>query len=173
MNLKDKIVSIPNYPKEGIIFRDVMPLFEDPEALKEAIDRIAEYGKQVKADVIVGPEARGFMVGVPVAYAMNAAFVPARKPGKLPRDVERISYDLEYGSNELEILKDAIKPGQRVLLVDDLLATGGTVKASRELVEKLGGEVVGAAFIIELVDLKGCEQFSDLDAMSLIEFEGE
>ncbi|MGX7348611.1 adenine phosphoribosyltransferase [Aerococcus vaginalis] len=173
MNLKDTIVSIPNYPKEGIIFRDVMPLFEDADAMKEAIDRIAEYGKQVKADVVIGPEARGFMVGVPVAYAMNAGFVAARKPGKLPREVERISYDLEYGSNELEILKDAIKPGQRVLLVDDLLATGGTVKASRELVERLGGEVVGAAFIIELVDLKGREQFSDLDVMSLIEFEGE
>ncbi|MCW1013178.1 adenine phosphoribosyltransferase, partial [Streptococcus anginosus] len=132
----------------GIIFRDITPLLQDPQAFQYAVDKIADFAREKSADVIIGPEARGFIVGCPVAYALNKGFVPARKKNKLPREKVSIEYDLEYGSNTIEIHKDAIQPGQKVLIVDDLLATGGTIRGTKKLVEELGGEVVGAAFII-------------------------
>ncbi|WP_195851138.1 adenine phosphoribosyltransferase [Aerococcus tenax] len=171
MNLKDYIKDIPNFPEEGIIFRDITPLLQDPEAFQYAVDKIAEFAREKSADVIIGPEARGFIVGCPVAYALNKGFVPARKKNKLPREKVSIEYDLEYGSNTIEIHKDAIQPGQKVLIVDDLLATGGTIRGTKKLVEELGGEVVGAAFIIELENLKGRQLINDLDILSLINYE--
>ncbi|MDK6597453.1 MULTISPECIES: adenine phosphoribosyltransferase [Aerococcus] len=171
MNLKDYIKDIPNFPEEGIIFRDITPLLQDPEAFQYAVDKIADFAREKSADVIIGPEARGFIVGCPVAYALNKGFVPARKKNKLPREKVSIEYDLEYGSNTIEIHKDAIQPGQKVLIVDDLLATGGTIRGTKKLVEELGGEVVGAAFIIELENLKGRQLINDLDILSLINYE--
>lgn len=171
MNLKDYIKDIPNFPEEGIIFRDITSLLQDPEAFQYAVDKIADFAREKSADVIIGPEARGFIVGCPVAYALNKGFVPARKKNKLPREKVSIEYDLEYGSNTIEIHKDAIQPGQKVLIVDDLLATGGTIRGTKKLVEELGGEVVGAAFIIELENLKGRQLINDLDILSLINYE--
>ncbi|KAA9240669.1 MULTISPECIES: adenine phosphoribosyltransferase [Aerococcus] len=171
MNLKDYIKDIPNFPEEGIIFRDITPLLQDPQAFQYAVDKIADFAREKSADVIIGPEARGFIVGCPVAYALNKGFVPARKKNKLPREKVSIEYDLEYGSNTIEIHKDAIQPGQKVLIVDDLLATGGTIRGTKKLVEELGGEVVGAAFIIELENLKGRQLINDLDILSLINYE--
>ena len=158
MNLKNYVATIENYPKEGIIFRDITPLMNDGEAYKYATEQIVEFAKENNIDIVVGPEARGFIFGCPVSYALGVGFVPVRKPGKLPREVIEYSYDLEYGSNKLCLHKDSIKPGQRVLIVDDLLATGGTVEATIKLVEELGGIVAGLAFLIELVDLKGVEK---------------
>lgn len=172
-NLKDIVITIPNYPKEGIMFRDVTPLMQDGEAYKQITLEFAKFAKEVGAEVIAGPESRGFIFGCPVATELGIGFVPVRKPNKLPREVVSASYSLEYGTNVLCMHKDAIKPGQKVLIIDDLLATGGTVKATRELVEELGGVVVGACFIIELVDLKGRKLFEDLKVKSLIEYEGE
>ncbi|WP_198434669.1 adenine phosphoribosyltransferase [Aerococcus mictus] len=171
MNLKDYIKDIPNFPEEGIIFRDITPLLQDPQAFQYAVDKIADFAREKSADVIIGPEARGFIVGCPVAYALNKGFVPARKKNKIPREKVSIEYDLEYGSNTIEIHKDAIQPGQKVLIVDDLLATGGTIRGTKKLVEELGGEVVGAAFIIELENLKGRQLINDLDILSLINYE--
>lgn len=170
MNLKDYIASIPNYPKEGVTFRDISPLMADGEAYRYATQQIVEYAKDKKIDMIVGPEARGFIVGCPVAFEAGVGFAPVRKPGKLPRKTIEVSYELEYGSDTLTIHEDAIKPGQRVLLCDDLLATGGTVKASIELIEKLGGIVVGCAFLIELADLKGREKIEGYDILALMEY---
>ncbi|MCY3046055.1 adenine phosphoribosyltransferase [Aerococcus urinae] len=170
MNLKDYIKDIPNFPEEGIIFRDITPLLQDPEAFQYAVNKIADFAREKSVDVIIGPEARGFIVGCPVAYDLNKGFVPARKKNKLPREKVSIEYDLEYGSNTIEIHKDAIQPGQKVLIVDDLLATGGTIRGTKKLVEELGGEVVGAAFIIELEGLKGRQLISDLDILSLINY---
>ena len=150
INLEDYVASIPNFPKEGILFRDVTPIMQDGEAFREAIRLLVEYAKSVNADVIVGPESRGFVFGTPVAIEMGIGFVPARKPGKLPRETVSCEYALEYGTNEIHIHKDAIKPGQRVVVVDDLLATGGTAKATANIIEELGGVVAGFAFIIEL-----------------------
>ncbi|MCU0104842.1 adenine phosphoribosyltransferase [Acholeplasma vituli] len=160
MNLKDYIASIENFPKEGILFRDITPLMLNGEAYKYACDEMVRFAKEVNATLIIGPEARGFIFGCPVAYALNLGFAPVRKPGKLPRETVTVKYDLEYGSNELSLHADAVKKGDRVLIVDDLLATGGTVEATVQLVEKLGGEVVGAAFFIELEALKGREKLS-------------
>ena len=171
MNLKDYIKDIPNFPEEGIIFRDITPLLQNPQAFQYAVDKIADFAREKSADVIIGPEARGFIVGCPVAYALNKGFVPARKKNKLPREKVSIEYDLEYGSNTIEIHKDAIQPGQKVLIVADLLATGGTIRGTKKLVEELGGEVVGAAFIIELENLKGRQLINDLDILSLINYE--
>ncbi|AEA01654.1 MULTISPECIES: adenine phosphoribosyltransferase [Aerococcus] len=171
MNLKDYIKDIPNFPEEGIIFRDITPLLQDPEAFQYTVDKIADFAREKSADVIIGPEARGFIVGCPVAYALNKGFVPARKKNKLPREKVSIEYDLEYGSNTIEIHKDAIQPGQKVLIVDDLLATGGTIRGTKKLVEELGGEVVGAAFIIELENLKGRQLINDLDILALINYD--
>ena len=150
INLEDYVASIPNFPKEGILFRDVTPIMQDGEAFREATRLLVEYAKSVNADVIVGPERRGFVFGTPVAYEMGIGFVPARKPGKLPRETVSVEYALEYGTNEIHMHKDSIKPGQRVVIVDDLLATGGTAKATAQLIEELGGVVAGFAFIIEL-----------------------
>ena len=155
IDLKDYIASIPDYPTKGILFRDVTPLVDDGEAFKEAVRQLAEYAKSVGADLIAGPESRGFIFGCPTAYELGIGFVPVRKPGKLPRETISASYSLEYGTNELFMHKDAVKPGQRVVMIDDLLATGGTAKATAEMVKKLGGVVAGCAFVIELDGLPG------------------
>ncbi|MGI6154953.1 MAG: adenine phosphoribosyltransferase [Enterococcus sp.] len=170
MNLKDYIASIPNYPSEGVTFRDISPLMADGQAYRYATQQIVDYASEKKIDMIVGPEARGFIVGCPVAYEAGVGFAPVRKPGKLPRKTIEVSYELEYGTDTLTIHEDAIKPGQRVLICDDLLATGGTIKASIELIERLGGVVVGCAFLIELTDLKGRDKIKDYDILSLMEF---
>ncbi|MDY0209904.1 MAG: adenine phosphoribosyltransferase [Acholeplasma sp.] len=155
MNLKDYIASIEDFPQKGILFRDITPLMLNGEAYKLACDQMAEFAKEKGANLIVGPEARGFIFGCPVAYALGCGFAPVRKPGKLPRETVTVKYDLEYGSNELSLHADSIKPGDKVMIVDDLLATGGTVDATIQLVEKLGGTVVGLAFFIELESLEG------------------
>lgn len=162
MNLKDYIATIPNFPSEGILFRDITPLMLEGKAFKQACDEMVAFAKKVGASVIVGPEARGFIFGCPVAYALGIGFAPVRKPGKLPRETVSVSYDLEYGSNSLSLHKDAVKHGDKVLVIDDLLATGGTVEATVDLVRKLGGEVVGCAFFIELEDLNGREKLKGI-----------
>ena len=170
MNLKDYIAKVDNYPEEGIIFRDITPLMANGEAFKEATQQIVNYAKELGADVVVGPEARGFIVGCPVAYALEIGFVPVRKKGKLPREIIEVDYSLEYGSNTLTMHKDALIPGQRVLITDDLLATGGTIKATIDLVEALGGVVVGCAFLIELEDLKGRYKLAGYDIKTLMTY---
>lgn len=170
LNLKDYIISIPDYPKEGIIFRDITPLLQNGDAFDETIERIASYAKEKGATKIVGPESRGFIFGCPVAKELHIGFVPARKPGKLPRETVFEKYDLEYGSNEIHIHKDAIKPGEKVLIVDDLLATGGTALATAKLIEELGGEVVGCAFVIELLDAKGRDFLKNYDIYCLMQY---
>jgi adenine phosphoribosyltransferase len=170
MNLKDYIASIPNYPSEGIVFRDISPLMADGEAYRAATKQIVDYAKEQQIDMVVGPEARGFIVGCPVAFELGVGFAPVRKPGKLPRKTIEVSYDLEYGSDTLTLHEDAIQPGQRVLICDDLLATGGTIKATIELVEKLGGVVVGCAFLIELMDLHGRNKIEGYDILTLMEY---
>ena len=171
MDLREKVRVIEDFPKEGISFKDITTLISDGEALKEAVDKMAEFFKDKNIDLVVGPEARVFIFGVPVAYALGAGFVPVRKPGKLPADTVKVEYDLEYGSDILEIHKDAIKPGLRVAIVDDLLATGGTIAAVTKLVEQVGGEVVGLSFAIELEELKGREKLKDYDVMSLLKYD--
>ena len=170
MNLKDYIKDIKDFPIEGILFRDVTPLMQDGEAFNYAINELVTYAKSVGAELIVGPEARGFLFGCPVAYALNVGFVPIRKPGKLPRETISYEYDLEYGSNTLCVHSDAIKKGQKVLIIDDLLATGGTVEATTKLIEKMGGEVVGCAFLIELLDLKGRELLKEYNVKTLLQY---
>lgn len=170
MDLKNYIARVDNYPKEGIIFRDITPLMADGQAFAYATQQIVDYARKLEVDVVVGPEARGFIVGCPVAYALEIGFIPVRKPGKLPREVVQVEYDLEYGSNKLSIHKDAIQPGQRVLVTDDLLATGGTIGATIDLVEKLGGIVVGCAFLIELTDLNGKDNLKGKNYKALMEY---
>lgn len=170
MNLKKYIAEIQDFPKHGILFRDITPLMNNGEAFAYASSLLIEYAKKVGAEVIVGPEARGFIFGCPVAYALKIGFVPVRKPNKLPRETVSYRYDLEYGSNTLCLHADAIKKGQRVLVVDDLLATGGTIDATIHLVEKLGGNVVGCAFLIELLDLKGRDRIQKYDIYTLIQY---
>lgn len=170
MKLEQYIAAINDFPKEGIIFRDITPLMADGAAFKDACSQLCDFARKVGADVIVGPESRGFIFGCPVAYELNVGFVPVRKPGKLPRETVSYSYDLEYGQNELHIHKDAIKPNQKVLVIDDLLATGGTVDATIKLIESCQGQVVGCAFLIELEDLKGREVLKDYEVCSLIKF---
>ena len=170
MDLKEKIRVIENFPKEGISFKDITTLIADKEGLKASIDAIVDYLKDKNIDLIVGPEARGFIFGVPVAYAMGVGFVPVRKPGKLPAETISVTYDLEYGSDEIQIHKDAIKPGQRVAIVDDLLATGGTVEAVTKLIEQAGGVVASIDFVTELTDLKGRDKLKGYDVMSLVEY---
>ncbi|MBR3694081.1 MAG: adenine phosphoribosyltransferase [Erysipelotrichales bacterium] len=155
MNLKDYIAAVPDFPKEGILFRDITPLMANGEAFHEACNKMVEFAKEIEATVVVGPESRGFIFGCPVAHELKIGFVPVRKPGKLPRETVSLKYDLEYGSNELHMHKDSIKPGDKVLIIDDLLATGGTVDATIKLVEGMGGKVVGCGFLIELEGLKG------------------
>ena len=171
MNLKNYIAEIIDFPKEGISFKDITPVLQDPEAFKYAVNKITEYAKDLNVDVVVGPEARGFLFGVPAALDLGVGFVPVRKPGKLPRAVETAHYELEYGTDSLCMHSDAIKPGQKVLIVDDLLATGGTLKATIELIERLGGEVVGCAFLIELVGLPGRDVLKGYDMMALTQYE--
>lgn len=171
MDLKNNVRVIEGFPKEGISFKDVTTILQDKIAFKFTIDSIVNYLKDKKIDIVVGPEARGFLFGTPVAYQIGAGFVPIRKKGKLPFETMSVSYDLEYGSDELEIHKDAIKPGQRVAIIDDLLATGGTVASVAKLVELVGGEVVSIDFVIELTGLKGIEKLRGYDVMSLIKYE--
>lgn len=170
MDLKSKIRVIEGFPKEGISFKDITTLINDKEAYKYTVDTLAEYIKDKDVDVVVGPEARGFIFGAPLAYKLGAAFVPVRKKGKLPYETVEVEYDLEYGKDSLEIHKDAIKPGQKVVIVDDLLATGGTIEAVAKLIEKSGAELVGMEFVIELTDLKGRDKLKDYDVMSLVQY---
>mgnify|MGYP000981302605 CR=1 FL=1 len=170
MDLKEYIADIPDFPEPGVLFRDVTPLLADKDAYKEAIRLLVEFAKEKDVDVIAGPEARGFLFGCPVAYKVNAGFVPVRKPGKLPRETVSASYDLEYGKNEVHIHADSIKPGENVVIIDDLLATGGTVEATIQLVEQLGGKVVGIAFLIELEALKGREKLKDYNVYSVLTY---
>lgn len=171
MNLKDRIRVIDNFPKEGISFKDITTLIADGEGLKEAIDKIVEHLKDKNIDLIVGPEARGFIFGVPVAYALGIGFIPVRKPGKLPGEVVSVNYGLEYGEDELQIHKDAIKPGQRVAIVDDLLATGGTVEGVAKLIEQAGGKVASLDFVIELTELNGKGKLKGYDVLSLVKYD--
>lgn len=170
MDLKDYIREIPDFPKEGINFKDITTLMQNGEVFKTTIDRFVENLKDKEVDLIVGPEARGFLMGTPVAYALGVGFVPVRKPGKLPSETISYSYGLEYGEDTLEIHKDSIKKGQKVAIVDDLLATGGTMEATAKLIEKLGGEVVSMQFLIELESLKGRENLSKYDVNSLVKY---
>lgn len=170
MDYKEYVKIVEDWPKEGIKFKDITPLMDNGKAYKSAIDEIVAYAKEKQVDIIVGPEARGFIIGCPVSYALEIGFAPVRKAGKLPREVIKVEYGLEYGSNVLTIHKDAIKPGQRVLITDDLLATGGTIEATIELVEELGGIVAGCAFIIELSYLDGMDKLKDYDVLTLMSY---
>ncbi|WAW15563.1 adenine phosphoribosyltransferase [Peptostreptococcus equinus] len=173
MNLEKKIRNIQDFPKPGIGFKDITTLIGDGEAFKYTIDKMVNDIKAYDVDIVVGPEARGFIFGTPVAYGLGVGFVPIRKPGKLPSEVESYEYDLEYGTDILEIHKDAIKPGMKVAIVDDLLATGGTTKAATELIEKLGGEVVILEFVIELEFLNGREKLQQYNVNSLVSYSAE
>lgn len=170
MDLKKYVTIVEDWPKPGIRFKDISTIMDNGEAYKYATDEIVKYAVQKNVDMIVGPEARGFIIGCPVAYAMTKGFAPVRKEGKLPREVIRAEYDLEYGTNVLTMHKDAIKPGQRVLVVDDLLATGGTVEATIKLVEQMGGIVAGCAFLIELTYLDGREKLKGYDICTLMQY---
>ncbi|MCI9125884.1 MAG: adenine phosphoribosyltransferase [Eubacterium sp.] len=167
------IRSIPDFPEPGIIFRDITTVTQDPEGLKIAIDSMAEKLKDLDFDVVVGLEARGFIFGMPIAYLLGKSFVLVRKKGKLPCKTISESYDLEYGQAEIEIHTDAIKPGQKVVLVDDLIATGGTIEAAIKLIERLGGEVVDNLFLVELAGLKGREKLSDYRVDAVVTYEGK
>jgi len=164
------IRDIPDFPKPGIIFKDITPVLQHPEAFGQVIDGMAAYAELKKPDVIIGIESRGFILGAPVALALEKGFVPVRKVGKLPYETVQCEYDLEYGTAAVEMHKDAVKPGQKILIVDDLLATGGTAAAAARLVEELGGEVVGMVFLIELGFLNGRAQISDYDVKSFITY---
>lgn len=170
--VEDYVRSIPDFPEPGIIFRDVTTILQDADGLHLAVDEILDMLKDVDFDVVVGPESRGFIFGVPVAYTAHKGFVPVRKKGKLPCETVSMEYDLEYGSAVIEIHKDAIKPGQKVVIVDDLIATGGTIEAIIKLIEGLGGEVVKICFVMELAGLKGREKLSGYDVDSIITYEG-
>ena len=170
MNLKDYITDVVDFPEKGIIFRDISPLMQNGDAYRFAVNEIVEFAKDLGVDKVVGPEARGFIVGCPVAYKMGIGFAPARKKGKLPRETVSVTYDLEYGQSSLYMQKDAIKPCQKVLLVDDLMATGGTLAATIKLIEKLGGIVVGTAFLIELTDLHGRDKIKGYDMYTLMQY---
>ena len=170
MDLKKYIADVQDFPIEGILFRDITPLMASGEAFGEACNQITEFAKGVGATIIVGPESRGFIFGCPVAKDLGIGFIPVRKPNKLPRETVSIKYDLEYGSNELHMHADSIKKGDKVLIIDDLLATGGTVDAAIKLVEKMGGEVVGCAFLIELVDLKGRDLLKGYNVHSVMKY---
>ena len=171
--LEEYVRSIPDFPEPGVIFRDVTSILQDADGLNLAIDSMQSYLKDMDLDVIVGLESRGFMFGVPLAYNLHKAFVPVRKKGKLPCETISQTYDLEYGSEEIEIHKDAIRPGQKVAVVDDLIATGGTVEAAVKLIERLGGEVVKIVFLMELEGLKGREKLKGYNVDSVIRYEGK
>lgn len=171
--IEDYVRSIPDFPEPGIIFRDVTSILQDADGLKLAIDSMQECLKDTEVDVIVGTESRGFMFGVPIAYNLHKLFVPVRKKGKLPCETVSRSYDLEYGSATIEMHRDSIKPGQKVAVIDDLIATGGTVEAAVKLIEELGGEVVKIVFLMELAGLKGREKLAGYDVASVIRYEGK
>lgn len=171
MDLKSKIRVIEDYPVEGISFKDITTLLKDREAFKETLNLMEDALKDIEFDYIIGIESRGFLFGAPLADRMKKGFIPVRKPGKLPADIEKVSYDLEYGANELEIHKDAINKGDRVIIIDDLIATGGSAQATAKLIESLGGEIAGFEFLIELTSLKGRELLKDYKVKSIIEYD--
>jgi adenine phosphoribosyltransferase len=170
VDLRSKIRDVPDFPKPGVIFKDIMPLLADRDALAETIDRLAEWSEPRSPDLVLGAEARGYITGGALACRLGCGFVPARKPGKLPWHTVAVKYALEYGFDQLEVHADAIGPGKRVLVHDDVLATGGTAKATAELVEQLGGVVVGLPFIIELAFLDGRDKLAGYDVFSLLEY---
>ncbi|EOD00659.1 adenine phosphoribosyltransferase [Caldisalinibacter kiritimatiensis] len=170
MDLKSKIRVIEGFPKEGISFKDITTVLQDKDAFRECIYQLAEAFRNEEVDMVVGPEARGFLIGAPLAYELGVGFVPVRKPGKLPAETISFEYELEYGTDTLEIHKDAIKPGQKVLVIDDLLATGGTVHSTVKMIEELGGEVVGIGFFIELEFLNGRKLLEDYNVKSLVKY---
>ena len=173
--IEEYVRSIPDFPEEGIIFRDVTSVLQDADGLRLSIDLMQKELEGVEFDVIVGPESRGFIFGVPIAYNLHKAFVPVRKKGKLPCETVQMEYDLEYGSAVIEMHKDSIKPGQKVVIIDDLMATGGTIEAIIKLIETLGGEVVKVGFLMELAGLKGREKLTDkkIEVSSVICYEGK
>ena len=170
MDYKKYIASVPDFPVEGILFRDITPLMGNGVAFQAACEELKDFAVEIGAEIIVGPESRGFIFGCPIAYRLGIGFVPVRNTNKLPRETIAVSYQLEYGENTLCVHKDAIKPGQKVLVIDDLLATGGTVKATIDLVEKLGGVVVGLGFLIELSDLRGRDLLEGYRIKTLITY---
>ena len=171
--LEEYVVTIPDFPEPGIMFRDITSVIQDPEGLKLAVDGLADLVKDIDFDLVVGPESRGFIFGVPVAYLRGKGFIPVRKKGKLPRETVSQKYDLEYGQVEVEMHKDAIRPGQKVVIVDDLIATGGSAEAAAKLVEKLGGKIVRMVFVMELAGLEGRKKLADYDVQSLIVYPGK
>ena len=172
-HLKKLIREVPDWPKKGILFYDITTLLKDAAGLRELVDRMAANYASTPVDLVLGVEARGFIFAPAIAYTLGAGFVPVRKPGKLPAETARVSYALEYGTDTLEIHKDAVKPGQRVLIVDDLLATGGTAEATISLVRQLRGEVVEAAFIVELTFLNGRKRLAPCEVFSLVQYDSE
>jgi adenine phosphoribosyltransferase len=170
LELGPLIRDIRDFPKKGILFKDITTLLKDPRAFKQSIDQLTDLVRARQPDMVIGMESRGFIFAAPIAYLLNAGFVPVRKLGKLPGQVISTEYDLEYGTNTLELHRDGVAPGQRVLIVDDLLATGGTVSATIELVERLKGEVVALAFLVELTDLKGRDRLGNYEVISLLKF---
>lgn len=171
--IADYVTAIPDFPEEGIIFRDITTVIQSPEGFRMAIDEMTALIGDTECDVVAGAEARGFIFGAPMAYALGKGFVPIRKKGKLPRETVSQSYDLEYGSAEIEIHTDSITPGQRVVLVDDLMATGGTMEAAVKLIERLGGKVVKIVFLLELAGFKGRDRLEGYDVASVLSYEGK
>ena len=171
--VQSKIRAIVDFPKKGIIFRDITTAVKDPQAMRYMIDYLTDRYKDVRIDYVAGIESRGFIFGAALAYKLGAGFIVIRKPGKLPAETISQEYELEYGTDKIEMHADAVEPGKKVLIIDDLLATGGTVDAAAKLLKKAGAKVVGAAFIIELTDLKGREKLKDIDVFSMVQFEGE
>jgi len=170
MNYKKLIREVPDYPKPGILFYDITTLLQDPVAFRSVIDELTALYREKKIEKVVGIESRGFIFGCPLAHQLGAGFVPVRKPGKLPADIFEVKYNLEYGSNSLAVHRDAIMPSERVLIVDDLLATGGTAAATVNLVRQLGGEIIGVAFLVELLALKGRDQLKGCEVEALIQY---
>jgi adenine phosphoribosyltransferase len=173
LEIKDKIRTIPHFPKQGIMFRDITTLLKDSEGFEQVINELFERYKNANIDLVAGIESRGFIIGGALAHRLKKGFVPIRKKGKLPAEVIREEYELEYGKDIIEIHKDAITKGQKVLLIDDLIATGGTAVAACKLIEKAGGEIVECAFVIDLPELKGKEKLAPRKVFALVEFEGE
>jgi adenine phosphoribosyltransferase len=170
LDLRDRIRDVPDFPTEGVVFKDIMPLIADREYFAFAIDQLAEWVRPREPDLILGAEARGFIFGAALAYAVGSGFIAARKPGKLPRETVEATYALEYGSDSLQVHRDAISPGSRVIVLDDVLATGGTSRAKVELVEGLGGLVVGVVFVLELTFLHGRDRLQGYDVHALISY---
>ena len=171
--IEDYVISIPDFPEPGIIFRDITGILRDADGLKLSIDKIQEMLEDVEFDAVLGLQSRGFIIGMPIAYNLHKAFIPVRKKGKLPRETVSAKYDLEYGTAEIEIHKEDLRPGMKVVIIDDLIATGGTVEAAVKLAESLGAEVVKIAFVMELAGLKGRERLAGYDVESVITYEGK